>query len=495
MPMKKPCIAVFDVGTTSIKVCLFSPDVSLLACSVQEYPLQTAGPCAEVDAGTYLSAMRRGVTAALAQAEGFAVAAIGLSTQGETLVPVDRAGEPLHPFLVWLDARAEKEAAALGAAFPEQTFYETTGLPAPSGALPLAKLLWIRQTLPDVFSKTYKFLLLEDYLLFFLTGNFLSERSLQTSTGYFSLQTDDFWEDALQWAGIPRSMLPDCLESGEKAGVLLPHAARFLGLPADIPVFTGAMDQTAAALSAGGLTPGTITETTGTALVAAACTDAPVFAKAHHVTIYRHAVRGRFLYLPIGNTAGMALKWFRDEFCRDLPEQKAYRRLDALAESVEPGSGGVTFLPYLSGSVDPDFCPQAKAAFFGATLSTGRAAFARAVMESVAFLLSDFLTLLEALSCPCKALYSLGGGAKSRVWQQIKADVCNRTLFVPACREASAQGAALLAAWGSGWLSAPEMPKKEPAACFSPDAEAILRYQKPLARFHALYQAVKPLYV
>ena len=207
------------------------------------------------------------------------------------------------------------------------------------------RLLWIRQTLPDVFSKTYKFLLLEDYLLFFLTGNFLSERSLQTSTGYFSLQTDDFWEDALQWAGIPRSMLPDCLVSGEKAGVLLPNAARFLGLPAGIPVFTGAMDQTAAALSAGGLTPGTITETTGTALVAAACTEAPVFAKAHHVTIYRHAVRGRFLYLPIGNTAGMALKWFRDEFCRDLPEQEATGASTPWRSRSGPAAAGSRFCP------------------------------------------------------------------------------------------------------------------------------------------------------
>ena len=122
-------------------------------------------------------------------------------------------------------------------------------------------------------------------------------------------------------------------------------------------------------------------------------------------------------------------------------------------QSVPCGCDGLAFLPFLSGSVDPDACPEARAVFFGARLSTTRAHFARSVMESVAFLLRDFFGMLNALGCPADTVYSLGGGARSAVWQQIKADACGRTFRVPACSEATAMGAALLAGWGSGLIA------------------------------------------
>ena len=241
----------------------------------------------------------------------------------------------------------------------------------------------------------------------------VGEKSLHTSTGWVHLGRDGLWEEALAAAGIPVGMLPELLDCGEPVGPLLPGPAEALGLPPGIPVATGAMDQTAAALAAGCVAPGAVTETTGTALVAAACTEAPVFAEGHHVTIYRHALAGKYLYLPIGNTAGMALRWFRDEFCRDLPADGGYAALDAQAAKVPCGSDGLVFLPFLAGSVDPDACPEARAVFFGATLSTTRAHFARSVMESVAFLLRDFFALLEGLGCPVRTVASLGGGARS----------------------------------------------------------------------------------
>lgn len=489
------CIAVLDVGTTAVKACLFSPSLELLACSVREYALTARGERVEAEAGQYLAAAQAGMAEALAAAPGWTPAAIGLATQGETLVPVDKAGAPLRPFLVWLDSRAAAEAGALRRALPENAFYETTGLPGISGAMPLAKLLWLRENEPECFSRAYKFMLLEDYLLHWMTGRFVTEKSLQTSTGWFDLRRDAYWAAALDAAGVPAEKLPEPLECGERAGALLPNAAAALGLPAGIPVVTGAMDQTAAALAAGCVSPGTVTETTGTALVMAACTDAPAFARGHRVTIYRHALAGKYLYLPIGNTAGMALRWFRDEFCRDLPAGAAgYAALDALAQSVPRGCEGLVFLPFLSGSVDPDTCESARAAFFGARLSTTRAHFARSVMESVAFLLRDFFAMLEALGCPAGTVYSLGGGARSAVWQQIKADVCGRAFRVPVCGEATAMGAALLAGWGAGLIERGAFPGVRTDAVYTPDASAAAAYESAYALYQRLYQAVRPLY-
>ena len=312
------CIAVFDAGTTAVKTCLFSEKAELLAVSVQEYALDAWEDRVEADPQRYWEAVCRGMAEVLALTPNAHIEAVGLTTQGETLVPVDSAGQPLRPFLVWLDNRAAAQAEMLRTQLKGADFYRTTGLPGIEGALPLAKLRWLKEHEPGIVAQTAKFLLLEDYLLFRLTGRMVTEPSLQTSTGWFRLDMDTYWPEALAAAGISPDKLPELQECGSFAGALSDEAARQLGLHAGTPVFTGAMDQTAAALAAGS-GGGVITETTGTALVAAAVTDHPVFSQEHPVTIYRHAVRGQYVCLPIGNTAGMALRWFRDQFCPATP--------------------------------------------------------------------------------------------------------------------------------------------------------------------------------
>ena len=488
-----PCIAALDVGTTSVKACLFTPELELIACCVQEYALDTRGAWVEARPETYLAAARDAMCAALAAAPGHRPEALGLCTQGETMVPADAQGQALRPFLVWLDSRAGTQAAVLEKILGRQRFYETTGLPQLSGATPLAKAMWLREN--GGLRGAERLLLLEDYLLGWLTGRAVTEPAVQTSTGWFDLHSDGLWHSGLAAAGASAELLPELLECGAPAGSLLPGPAAELGLPPNIPVVAGAMDQTAAALAAGCTRPGTVTETTGTALVMAACTDAPMFRSGHHVTVYRHALPGKYLYLPIGNTAGMALRWFRDEFCRDLPAGAAgYAALDALVQSVPCGCDGLAFLPFLSGSVDPDACPEARAVFFGARLSTTRAHFARSVMESVAFLLRDFFGMLNALGCPADTVYSLGGGARSAVWQQIKADACGRTFRVPACSEATAMGAALLAGWGSGLIAPGVFPCRGESAVYLPDNARAPAYDTAYSLYKKLYAAVKPLY-
>lgn len=350
---------------------------------------------------------------------------------------------------MWLDSRAENEAQALRSVLDNETFYKTTGLPEVTGALPLAKLLWLRKHEPDTFVRAHKLLLLEDYLLHWLTGRFVSEKSLQTSTGWFDLHSDGLWHSGLAAAGASAELLPELLECGAPAGSLLPGPAAELGLPPNIPVVAGAMDQTAAALAAGCTRPGTVTETTGTALVMAACTDAPMFRSGHHVTVYRHALPGKYLYLPIGNTAGMALRWFRDDSAATFPqEQRDMQRWTRWCKASPAGATGWRSCPFLSGRRGSRRLSRSPAPYSSARgFPTTRAHFARSVMESVAFLLRDFFGMLNALGCPADTVYSLGGGARSAVWQQIKADACGRTFRVPACSEATAMGAAF---WPGG---------------------------------------------
>ena len=488
-----PCIAALDVGTTSVKACLFTPELELIACCVQEYALDTRGAWVEARPETYLAAARDAMRAALAAAPGHRPEALGLCTQGETMVPADAQGQALRPFLVWLDGRAGAQAAELEKILGRQRFYETTGLPQLSGATPLAKAMWLREN--GGLRGAERLLLLEDYLLGWLTGRAVTEPAVQTSTGWYDIRHDRYWPESLEAAGISVRLLPACMPCGEKAGPLRREAAALLGLPEGIPVAAGAMDQTAAALAAGAAEPGAVTETTGTALVMAACTEHPAFPRERRVTVYRHALPGRYLYLPIGNTAGMALRWFRDVCCPDLPAGGAgYAALDREAAAVPLGCEGVTFLPFLAGAPDQDECPGARGAFYGARLSTTRAHLARSVMESAAFMIRDFLSDLERLGCPAREVRSLGGGARSAVWLQIKADICGRVFRVPACTEAAAQGAALLAGWGSGLIARDEVPPLREAAAYAPDPALAARAEAAHGRYRRLYAALKPLF-
>ena len=488
-----PCIAALDVGTTSVKACLFTPELELIACCVQEYALDTRGAWVEARPETYLAAARDAMRAALAAAPGHRPEALGLCTQGETMVPADAQGQALRPFLVWLDGRAGAQAAELEKILGRQRFYETTGLPQLSGATPLAKAMWLREN--GGLRGAERLLLLEDYLLGWLTGRAVTEPAVQTSTGWYDIRHDRYWPESLEAAGISVRLLPACMPCGEKAGPLRREAAALLGLPEGIPVAAGAMDQTAAALAAGAAEPGAVTETTGTALVMAACTEHPAFPRERRVTVYRHALPGRYLYLPIGNTAGMALRWFRDVCCPDLPAGGAgYAALDREAAAVPLGCEGVTFLPFLAGAPDQDECPGARGAFYGARLSTTRAHLARSVMESAAFMIRDFLADLERLGCPAREVRSLGGGARSAVWLQMKADICGRVFRVPACTEAAAQGAALLAGWGSGMIARGEVPTPREAAAYAPTPALAARAEAAYRRYRRLYAALKPLF-
>lgn len=486
-------ILTIDAGTTSVKVCLFSPQFRLERKSVQEYSLRAAGLRAEADAAVYTEAIRRGVLEI--GAGETSIAAIGLTTQGETLSLSDENGALLCPFLVWLDQRAEDQAERLKRQFPDDPFYRETGLPGITGAMPLAKALWLKENAPDAFARAHKLVLLEDYLLHFMTGRFLTERTLQTSTGWYSLRKDGFWPEALEAAGLDPSLLPELTDSGAHAGALTDAAAGAFGLPSGIPVFTGAMDQVSAVWAVSRCFPGAVMETTGTALVAAAAVRGLGLLDAEnlpHTTLYRHVTEGDYVLLPIGNTGGMALTWFRNQFCPDLAGD--YEAVARLAQSAPPGADGVLFLPFLDGSVDPDFCPRARGVFSGLSLATGREHCVRAVMEGVAHLLRDMLEIMDACGTFDGPVCSLGGGSRSSVWEQIKADICERPFLALDCEEAPSLGAALLAGQGAMIAADDAVPPLRAAARYTPEADAAALYREAHNAYRKLYQAVRPLY-
>ncbi len=444
-----------DIGTTSIKVGLINEKGEIVSLSTQEYSLKTfSDNRVESHVDTYWNSCKAGIRDVLRKSSisSSLILAIGLSSQGETLVCLDKEDKALRNAIVWLDSRAVEESEIIGREIPTETWYRTTGLPEVSPMWPICKILWLKRNEPDIFDKTSKFLVLKDYLIWKLTGEFVTDPSVSSSTGYLNIVKKDWWDDTLNILGIGRERLPSIIESYIPVGKINSEASKELGLPSGIPVINGGMDQMVGALGAGNIKPGIITETTGTALAVIATTDEPIFDPQRRVPCSPHCLPDRYVLMPYTETAGILLRWFRDNF-PSINGIDDYDRMLSLASQIPPGSDGLIAIPYFKGSFCPNFNPNARGAFVGITLNHSRAHFIRAIVEAISFMLKENIALLGSLSIPVKKVRSLGGASKSDIWLQIKADVLNLPVEVPLYSEASVLGAGILAGIGYGIFS------------------------------------------
>jgi xylulokinase len=370
-------ILAFDVGTTAVKAGLFTEDLRLVDLVIMEYTLLTPRPdVVELDPAVYWNNAISG-TRELLLKTGFPAAEIVClicTTQGETLIPVDENANPLYNAIVWLDARAAGEAAHIARRFSRERLYAKTGVPEINGYTPVSKLLWLKNNEPDIYRRAHKILLLEDFLVAKLCGRFVTNPSVICSTGYFDINTHEVWDEILEESGLDQRKIPELLPCGAIAGGLTKEAAVSLGLPEGIAVAAGAMDQVAAAIGARNIREGVLVETTGTAQVVTTTQDAPRTDVWKPVCIYTHGIPGKYLSVLIVQSAGIVYKWFRDEFCGDLPGPNKFQRMDELAEQEPPGSRGVIVYPHFTGAQVPEPNDKARGLFLGAGLDKiGRA--------------------------------------------------------------------------------------------------------------------------
>lgn len=393
-------ILTFDVGTTAIKTCLFDRALHCLAIRTDEYTLSTENGTVELDCGVYWNTICLAVSKIKAEVPEANVQAICLTTQGETMVPVDRGGNPLHRAVVWLDDRAKEQADKISGILSTKDMYNRTGVTDMNGFVPLPKLLWFKEQKPEIYEKAYRFLLLEDYIIHRLTGKLVTEKSLLTSTAYYDIRSDRYWAELLEQMGIDTSKLPDILDCGQFVETLSEAAQRDLGLGKDVKVFAGAMDQIAAAIG-GGMQEGVVTATVGTAMVLTSAITSMDECTDESLIVYRGIKENQYAILSLCPTAGAVFKWFKDqcsalvaERCRETGEDP-YDWLCREAAQVAPGADGVIHLPYFAGSLQPMCLPDAKGVFFGLGLTTNHASMTRAVLESIGYMLWENLEMLS----------------------------------------------------------------------------------------------------
>ncbi len=424
-----------DIGTTSVKCAVFDETLAEKYKNSADYTLDSHGDIVEFEAVKYWDIVRGEIEKVKKE---LSVDALAVDTQCETLILTDENGNPVRPAIVWLDNRADAEAREIEAHFGRKKVYEITGQPEVTATWPACKLLWVKRHEPEVWSKTKRVFLLEDYILYKLTGRFITEKTLQSSTIYFDIRKNDWWGEMLDYIGVGRELLPELLDSGVCVG-------EYDGMK----VVTGAMDQVSGAIGAGVVKKGIVSEMTGTTMVIFMPSDEiPEYDEGSIVPCH-YNYDGKYCLLSWSPTAGMSLKWLKNALFAD----RSFAELDEMAITVAPGSDGLTFLPYLCGSTMPKYNPHARGSFTGLTTEHTGAHFVRSVMESVACMLR---ANLEYLGLDVSEIRAMGGGANSPLWCKMKADMTGKRLVTLKNKETACLGAAILAGVGIGLFASVE---------------------------------------
>ncbi len=500
-----PLLIGLDLGTTALKCAAYSEDGGLVASATREYELLTPAPdVVEVHPFTYWSEFSAAIHDLLGRpgVDAARVAAIGISAQGETLIPVRRDGSPVRNAVVWLDGRATQESDELADRFDEKLFYEITGQPCMLPTWPAAKILWLARHEAGDFEQTARFLLIEDYFLWRLTGEYVSEGSLLTSTCYWDFRTKKWWPEMLDALGIDESRLPAIVEPGVAVGRLLPEVAHDLGLPVSTTVCTGALDQACGAIGVGTVGPGRFSENTGAAVALCATLHEARLDPQRRMPCHYHGVPDTYMFHTF-TSGGVVLRWFRDQFGdaeRSVASASGRDAYDLLAEeagTIAPGSEGLVLIPHLQGAMAPESNANARGAVVGLNLRHGRAHVARAILESIAFVVRRNVEVLEDLGVQIPEIRALGGGARSRLWKQIEADVTKRPVLTTRQPDAATLGAAILAGVGLGlYAGAEEAAEKmvQIEATFEPRAENAALYDETYGIYKQTYEALCPVF-
>jgi len=492
-----------DVGTGGTRALIIGADGKIVASATEDHE-----PFASPQIGwaeqrpedwwrAATAATRKVIAAANLKAEQ--IACVGFSGQMHGAVMLDQRGEVVRPALIWCDVRTEPQGRELTQRIGADRLIQLTCNPA----LPnftLTKFLWVREHEPQNWARVRSVMLPKDYVRFRLTGERAIDMADASGTLMLDVANRKWSDEVLQAAQIDKSLLPALHESPDVCGKVNAAGAEASCLAVGTPVVAGAGDQAAGATGMGIVKPGAVSATIGTSGVVFAATDRPALDPRGRLHTFCHAVPGRWHVMGVTQSAGLSLRWFRDQLAPKLTTQPGvdpYDILTAEAARTPPGADGLLWTPYLMGERTPHLDPEARAVLAGLTASHTRGHIVRAILEGVAFSLKDTFTIFDEIKVPVKNIRLGGGGARSSLWRQIQADVYGHEVEIVEAEEGAAYGAAILAGVGAKlWTSVD-------AACdavvrvahrVSAKAENAATMKKSYAAFRRVYPASKSIF-
>ena len=426
----------------------------------------------------------------------------GSASTNDALDPylTERSFRPLRRTIMWTDQRATAECAELKAAWGDRIFATCYQMPAPTWTLP--QMMWLKAHEPEVLEKTEHVLFVKDYVRYLLTGQAATDRIEAQGTLFFDMKEMEWAIDLVELAGLKMSAMPSFISPTDVAGRVTAAAAAATGLPEGLPVVCGSSDSAVEDYGAGAVEPGDLILKLATAGNVNSMTAE---AHPHPKTLtYSHIVPGMWYSVSATNAAALCQRWMRDTFFseelkvkgEELKGKNPYQIMDEEAGGSPIGANGVFFHPYLQGERCPYWDANLRASFTGVSIASTRGDFCRALLEGVAFSLKDCYGTLEEMKLPVKRIFLIGGGARSKLWSEIVANVFNCSVQVPVPGDASF-GACLLAGTGIGVFADV---KDAVAKCLhvdrtiDPDPAAAAQYARLFEQYRRIHDALAPVY-
>jgi len=444
-----------DVGTTGVKALLFDPATNTDYIAHQSYKLiLPEANYVEQDPQRIWEATKQAIREAVRKAGGrVSVTSLSLSSQGGTLIPLGKYGEPVGNAIVWMDHRPREETIGLREKFGDDFFYLKTGWRL-IGCLPLLQICWLREKRPDFFEKVEKFAFVGDYITYKLSEKWVIDPSSAAITMLYDLRKGTWDEELLEIAGISKSQLPKISESGEALGCVSSFMKEELGLSGGkVVVSNGGHDQYCAALGAGALKEGDLLLSGGTAWVLLFTLNNLIFDTKSYLSPGRHVVRGRWGLLSSIPAGGAGVNWFKSSWSYfvkgKLDEREFYEILENDSRKIPAGCEGLLFFPHFVGAGAPTWEALSRAVILGLSLHHEPSHVFKALLEGVGFEVVWNVRTLESLGVNVNSVSMIGGATKSSIWPQMISDMLNLPLKVPRIQEAACVGAAILAGVGA----------------------------------------------
>jgi len=452
--MKNQAILTIDAGTTFCKALVWNANGVILAQAQRMNPPIYPRPgWAEQTPQIWWDNARYTAAEALREAvagnDALHIAAVGLTSCRDIVIPIDGQGDPLGNAILWMDTRAKQEAEIIAEHMGFETVHRKTGM-IPGPTFPACKILWLKKNRPAQVKNCAYFLQPRDYVFYRLTGELLTDYSMASRTMMFDQEAGTWWNAIFDLLEIKTSRFPEIADALSSRPVK-PEVARQLGLRPDTPVILGGGDRQCEALGAL-VSEKRAMDSTGTATnisLSGSRAKTP-----YHPKIVRsvHVVPEHLLMEVTINTSGLALEYFRELFRED---ETYFERIEAEAAGVPPGARGLIVLPFFMGARSVRWNPRAAGVLFGLTFAHKGKEILRALMEGIAFEEKTALEVFQKIGFAPLEIRALGGGSRSGLWNQIKADVTGIRVVTLNVSDAASFGAMALAAAAAGMAPDP----------------------------------------
>ncbi|MCI2955328.1 xylulokinase [Staphylococcus caprae] len=471
-----------DLGTSAIKIIAVNHQGEVLDTVSEPLELFQDQPgYSEQNPDDWYESTKRGIQRITSSQmlKNKIVKGLSFSGQMHGLIILDKQGKPLRRAILWNDTRNSEQCRQIKEIYGERLNYN----PILEG-FTLPKMLWVQQHEPDIWEQVHVFMLPKDYLRYCLTDQIHMEYSDTASTLLLNPQTNQWTKEVGARFNI-HDIYPPLVHSHECVGYIKSSLAKELGFESDVAVYAGGGDNACGAIGAGVINDKEALCSVGTSGVVLNVEYNHVTAYDHNLHFFNHSIPDTYYAMGVTLAAGYSLNWLKKTFF----ENDSFETILKNAETAKLGANGLLFAPYLAGERTPHGDSQIRGSFIGISGQHTKADFARAVVEGITYSLYDSIKLMREAGHEINSITSIGGGAKSKFWLQLQADIFNMEVKKLKHEEGPSMGAAMLAAYGLGWYESIE-------ACvasfikveeiFKPNKEKHQQYKK----YHDIYQRI-----